>query len=96
VSDLAPGGALGDRAAVMQQKTGRPVSFEITEPTRDALVVWLNRPEGWSFKVKEVSAGVYCVTGVGPGGVSVERTGTDEEALLLEMIRDAESLGSPR
>ena len=43
VSDIAPGGALRDRATVIQQKTGRPVPFEITEPTREALVAWLER-----------------------------------------------------
>ncbi|MBA4806746.1 hypothetical protein [Brevundimonas sp.] len=49
-------------------------------------------PEGWAFSVKEVSAGVYRVTGLGPGGISAERTGTDEEALLFEVIADAEEL----
>lgn len=34
VSDVAPGGSLRARATVIQQKTGRPVPFEITEPTR--------------------------------------------------------------
>jgi hypothetical protein len=33
VSDVAPGGALRERSTVLQQKTGRPVPFEITEPT---------------------------------------------------------------
>jgi hypothetical protein len=37
VSDVAPGGSLRERATVIQQKTGRPVPFEITETTRDAL-----------------------------------------------------------
>jgi integrase len=41
VSDVAPGGGLRERSTVIQQKTGRPVPFEITEPTRDALRVWL-------------------------------------------------------
>ena len=41
VSDVAPGGVLRERSTVIQQKTGRPVPFEITEPTRDALRVWL-------------------------------------------------------
>jgi integrase len=41
VSDVAPGGAIRPRAAVIQQKTGRPVPFEITEPTREALAAWL-------------------------------------------------------
>jgi integrase len=43
VSDIAPGGVLRERAMVIQQKTGRPVPFEITEPTREALVAWLKR-----------------------------------------------------
>src|ERR1700754_1670881 len=41
VSDVAPGGVLRQRATVIQQKTGRPVPFEITEPTREALADWL-------------------------------------------------------
>lgn len=51
VSDLAPGGSLRQRATVIQQKTGRPVPFEITEPTRDALSAWLaargRRTDDW-------------------------------------------------
>jgi integrase len=43
VSDVAPGGSLRGRATVIQQKTGRPVPFEITEPTREALAAWLER-----------------------------------------------------
>jgi hypothetical protein len=35
VSDVAPGGALRARATMIQQKTGRQVHFELTEPTRD-------------------------------------------------------------
>jgi integrase len=53
VSDVAPGGELRDRATVIQQKTGRPVPFEITEPTRDALTAWLrlrgDRQDDWLF-----------------------------------------------
>ena len=53
VSDVAPGGVLRERATVVQQKTGRPVPFEITEPTRDALTAWLllrgRRPDDWLF-----------------------------------------------
>jgi len=40
--------AVAFRAMVMQQKTGRPVQFEITENTRDAITAWiakLNRSE---------------------------------------------------
>jgi hypothetical protein len=43
VSDVAPGGSLRQRATVVQQKTGRPVPFEITEPAREALAAWLIR-----------------------------------------------------
>lgn len=35
VSDVAPGGQLRERSTVIQQKTGRPVPFEITQPTRE-------------------------------------------------------------
>jgi integrase len=53
VSDVAPGGALRARATVIQQKTGRPVPFEITEPTREALAAWLQRrgrrTDDWLF-----------------------------------------------
>ena len=51
-------------------------------------------PEGWAFAVKELSAGCYRVTGVGPGGMSVERVGSDEEELLFAAIADAEELNS--
>jgi hypothetical protein len=44
--------------------------------------------------MKEVSAGVYRITGTGPGGVSAERTGSDEEELLVMVIADAEELNS--
>jgi hypothetical protein len=37
VSEVAPGGVLRARATVIQQKTGRPVPLEITEPTRETL-----------------------------------------------------------
>ena len=53
VSDLAPGGVLRTRATVIQQKTGRPVPFEITGPAREALSAWLQRrgrrADDWLF-----------------------------------------------
>lgn len=53
VSDVAPGGLLKLRSTVIQQKTGRPVSFEITEPARDAIAAWLEirgqRDDDWLF-----------------------------------------------
>jgi integrase len=53
VSDVAPGGVLRERSTIIQQKTGRPVPFEITAPTRDALLAWLQqrgkRHDDWLF-----------------------------------------------
>ena len=41
VNDIAQGGNIFHRAIVMQQKTHRPVQFEITEQTRQALQGWI-------------------------------------------------------
>ena len=41
VSDAAHGGQIASRAMVMQQKTGRPVQFEITQLTREAVQAWI-------------------------------------------------------
>src|SRR4051812_3679610 len=41
VTDVHLGDAVRLRTTVAQQKTGRPVPFEITEPTREALTAWL-------------------------------------------------------
>lgn len=53
VSDVAPGGIMRDRATVIQQKTGRPVLFELTDASRDALSAWLalrgRRADDWLF-----------------------------------------------
>src|SRR3982074_3681255 len=37
VEDIAPGGYTIDRAPVRQKKTGRPVKFELTDQTREAV-----------------------------------------------------------
>jgi len=41
VEDVAPRGYAVDRAIVRQKKTGRPVKFEITEQTREAIDAYL-------------------------------------------------------
>ncbi len=41
VEDVAPHGYAIDRATVRQRKTGRPVKFEITEQTRNAIDAYL-------------------------------------------------------
>ena len=41
VRDVCHGDRLAARAMVLQQKTRRPVQFEITAPTREALEAWI-------------------------------------------------------
>lgn len=41
VRDVCHGGSIARRAIVLQQKTHRPVQFEITDPTRAAVADWL-------------------------------------------------------
>lgn len=41
VRDICRGEHVSPRATVMQQKTSRPVQFEITQPTRDAVSEWI-------------------------------------------------------
>ena len=43
VRDVSHGDRIPARAIVMQQKTQRPVQFEITEQTRDAVYAWIRR-----------------------------------------------------
>ena len=45
VEDVAPNGYAIDRATVRQKKTGRPVRFELTEQTRQAVDDYLGPPE---------------------------------------------------
>jgi integrase len=41
VRDICHGERVSPRATVMQQKTSRPVQFEITQPTRDGVSDWI-------------------------------------------------------
>jgi integrase len=41
VRDICHGDQVASRAIVMQQKTQRPVQFEITQPTREAVQKWI-------------------------------------------------------
>ena len=43
VRDVAHGEHVSSRAMMMQQKTQRPVQFELTEPTRSAVSAWLEK-----------------------------------------------------
>ena len=60
IADVAPHGYAVDRASVRQRKTGRPVRFEVTEQTRQAIDVYLSQRRGTSNP--------YVFSGRGPAG----------------------------
>ena len=43
VSDVFAGGSVKERAVIVQQKTGRPVQYELTEQTRESVYAWLTQ-----------------------------------------------------
>jgi len=45
VRDVTHGATVAKRAMVMQQKTGLPVQFEITDQTRESISNWINHAE---------------------------------------------------
>lgn len=45
VRDIAQGNQVAPRAIIMQRKTHRPVQFELTEPTRDAVAAWISKAQ---------------------------------------------------
>jgi integrase len=61
VEDVAPNGYAVDRATVRQRKTGRPVKFELTDQTREAIDDYLrvsSRKSGNScLRVEAASVG---------------------------------------
>jgi hypothetical protein len=46
IGELVSGGRMRARATVTQQKTGRPVQFELLEAARSSLQAWLERRGG--------------------------------------------------
>lgn len=46
IGDLVSGGRVRNRAMVVQQKTKRPVQFELLEPARSSILAWLERRGG--------------------------------------------------
>jgi site-specific recombinase XerC len=46
IGDITAGGAIRNRATVMQQKTKRPVQFELMTDARQTLLIWLKRRGG--------------------------------------------------
>lgn len=45
VRDITHGSQILARAMVVQKKTQRPVQFELTEPTRDAVATWIEKAQ---------------------------------------------------
>ena len=46
IGTLVSGDHVRSRAIVVQQKTGRPVQFELLEPARNSILAWLERRGG--------------------------------------------------
>ena len=46
IGDLVTGGVVRNRAIVIQQKTSKPVQFELLEPARASILAWLERRGG--------------------------------------------------
>lgn len=46
IGEIVSGGQIRSRAIVVQQKTGRPVQFEISADARGSLLAWLDRRGG--------------------------------------------------
>ena len=87
-TDVAPHGYAADRASVRQRKTGRPVRFEITEQTRQAVDDYLSQRSGVSDP--------YLFPGRGrPGLLSTRQYARLLEVRVREQAIDAESLAGP-
>lgn len=58
VSDIQTGDDIRSRAKVIQKKTGKPVQFEVTKHTREALIDWIHFKElniyDWFFRVAKI------------------------------------------
>jgi integrase len=53
IGDVTIGRSVRSRCMVVQQKTGRPVQFEITDACKESLIAWLEmrgaRDDDWIF-----------------------------------------------
>ena len=61
ISDVAIGRSIRSRCVVVQQKTGRPVQFEITPTCRESLLTWFEkrgpREDDWVFPSRSCRGG---------------------------------------
>ncbi len=49
IGELVSGSQIRNRAIVVQQKTGRPVQFELMDDARASILAWLDRPVAQSM-----------------------------------------------
>jgi hypothetical protein len=78
VRDVCHGNQVATRAIVMQHKTQRPVQFEITQATRDALQAWIKhvalKPAGFLFSAgcttRRISAPASTPASLGIGSMN--------------------------
>jgi integrase len=86
VCDVCHGQQVASRATIMQQKTQRPVQFEITEQTRDSVEAWI-RAAGLTvpdflfpsrlheYRIsRRVSIHAWCIAGLRRSGRMTPRT----------------------
>jgi len=64
VRDVCHGQTMATRALVLQQKTSRPVQFEITGPTRESVLAWiaysrLKSEVTFSFQAESMPRRIY-------------------------------------
>ena len=88
VRDVCHGDQVATRAVVMQHKTQRPVQFEITQATRDALHAWMKQALELGAPLRQQ---LPCL------GVKVRRNqrgGVDGQHLLPDPIMDRRALAS--
>ncbi len=65
IGDLVSSGQVRTRAIVMQQKTGRPVQFELLPDARASLLAWLERRGGaarWTTTSSPVESIVMAIS----------------------------------
>jgi integrase len=77
VEDVAPNGYSVDRATVRQKKTGRPVRFELTEQTRQAVDAYLRTADKKPGEFLRLLSGWIASIGLDPhlfGTHSLRRT----------------------
>ena len=60
IGDLVAGDEVRTRAMVIQQKTGRPVQFELTSDVRASLFAWLERRGGPLEDMPSQAASIAC------------------------------------